>query len=415
MTNNEYHMLGMTHHMLREFHKQRNQKQALLTPELAPLPVYPAFDDEVFSYPIYTNPGCQNLTANELLADNMTEEQCRRWRFFFNPEADKLPHESQWQILNQQLAELKYRYRISSTPRFISLAACVMMIILLVARGHFLLSIIPIGALMTYWFRSENRLRKARHALIRHLQEMEHLYNQRDNIQHQLDSLPPPADIASMQADYIQAITRLLQRSLTRVLPQTDALEPATALHKHQWQGFLVESWAYQQLPLHAAASLTQTLLDAKDAAMLAVQTDSRGKNTLFRLQYLHIWVLAERGLLSAEAYYDRVTDTFIYEQHELLPYSNIRRISLVEQILPEYPALKTVLPDSLHRRYLCQPIGVLSLEMMSGVTHTCALPPASFTQYGKDWTDNIGLKTDMAELNRLLHKHILLLAAHAA
>lgn len=408
MTNNEYTMLGMTHHMLRELRAHRLQQAELLALEREPPPVYPTLDNEVLSYPLFTNPGCTDLPATELLSDSMTEEQCRRWRFFYTPDPDKLPHESHWERLNQQLAELKHRYRTATAPRLVALVISIFAIMLLVARGHFMLPIIPITALAAYWFHSETQLRKARQALIVHLQEMEKLYTQRETIQHQLDSLPPPADVDDMQTCYTHAVDKLLQNTLAQLLPFQAVQNPADALHKHYWQGFITESWAYQQLPLHTTGNLTQVLLDEKNRAMLALHPDSRGRHSLFRLQYLHVWVLTERGVLSGEAYYDRVADAFLYEQHELLPYSDIRRIYLVEQALPDYPALKTLLPDSLHKRYLRQPLGVLSMETVSGKVHNCVLPLHNTPQQSDEWEKSLGVKTDMTELNRQLHSHIL-------
>lgn len=408
MTNNEYQTLGMMHHMLLEFRDQRNKQAELLAREREPQPVYPVFDNEILSYPLFTNPGCSDLSATELMADGIAEEQCRRWRFFFSPAPDKLPHESQWQSLNQQLSGLKHRYRNTSAPRLAALAIAVFAIVALVARGHLLLPIIPILFLAAYWLYSESHLRKARHALLRHLQEIQALYTQRENLQLQLDSLPLPADMSYMQDCYTQAIARLLQNSLARLLPLHEIQNPADTLHKHRWQGFLSASWAYQQLPLHPASNLNQIILDEKNPGMFALHSDSRGKQTVFRMQYLHMWILTERGILSGEACYDRITDAILYEQHELLPYTGIRRIHFVERNLPEYPQLKALLPDNLHRRHLRQPLGILSVETVSGNVHTCAFPSASATQQHDGWLKTLGLQTDMTELNRQLHKRTL-------
>jgi hypothetical protein len=407
MTNNEYQMLGMTFHMLREFQGQRNQQAELLAREREPEPVYPSFSDELFTYPIFTNPGSEDQTAPELLADKLSEEQCQRWRLFFAPQVDKLPHAAYWEAMNQQLAELKHRYRTITSPRLAMLGAVTLIIMGLVAKGHFLLPALPILALGIYWYHSEGRLRKARHTLIRHVQEMEKLYTQRENLQNQLDSLPPAASMADMQACYTQAVTRLLQNTLAQLLPPRDIQQPAELLHNRKWQAFLAEGWGYQQLPLHTSANLTRLLLEG-NPALLALHSDSRGKNTLFRVQYLHVWVLTERGILSGEAYYDRVTDTFLREQHELVPYTDLRRVYLTEQSLPEYAALRELLPDSLHKRYFRQPLGILTLETASGKTHTCALPPLNPVRQGTGWADSIGLQTDMGELARQLREHTL-------
>lgn len=408
MTNNEYQMLGMTYHMLREFREQRNQQAEQLEREREALSVYPALSDELFDYPIFANPVGQDQAAPELLADKLSEEQCQRWRFFLAPDPDKLPHPAHWEKLNQALAELKYRYRTATSPRLVLLGATTLAIMVLVAKGYFLLPSIPILILATYWYLSEGNLRTARHALIRHLQEMEKLYAQRESLQNQLDSLPPPASMADMQGSYAQAVSRLLRNTLAQILHPRDIQQSAALLQTRNWRGFLAESWGYQQLPLHhSSASLNRLLLEGNQA-LLSLHSDSRGKNTLFRVQYLHVWVLAERGILSGEAYYDRVTDTFLREQHELIPYTDLRRVYLTEQSLPEYPPLKELLPDNLHKRHFRQPLGVLTMETASGKTHTCALPPLNHVRQDSGWAEGMGLQGDMGELARQLRERIL-------
>lgn len=416
MNNNEYQTLGMTQHMLREFRAQCNQRQESEQQRQQFQADYPRLGNELLDYPIFTNHTCPQHAATELLAPEMNEAHCQRWRFFFTPDPHQLPHESHALALNQQLAMLKHQYRTATSPRLAALFAAVLTIILLVMRGHFLLPLAPIGALAWYWLRSERQSRQARQDLIQHLEQMKTLHQQQETLQHQLASLPPTATLEHMQQCYQQAIAQLFRRTLQRVLRPHELDDLHKVLSKRHWQGFITESWGHLQLPLHGKADkqIHTLLLDSANNGLMAMQNAAHGRkgDNIFRVQYLHLWVLTERGLLLGCGYYDRVTDQFLQEQYEFYPYAQLTQVRLSEQTLPELPALKAALPDNVHRHYFHAPVTVLSVTTASGKTHECSILPTSPRH---EWRDSYGLDTDIHRLNRHLHERIVGVSAQAA
>jgi hypothetical protein len=412
MTNNEYQTLGMSQHMLREFRVQCNQReQAALDADKQPI-AYPSFSQELLTYPIFSNHACNDQNAQELLAEGVQEDDCQRWRFFYTPDPDKLPHESRWELMNQQLATLKHRYRNMTSPRLAVFSGAVLMIIFLVMRGHFLLPALPILLLVWYWHYSGENLRQARLELITHLQQMGELHEQAATIRHQFDSLPPPAEVGHLKQLYHKAVEQLLRNTLLHVLRPHELGNMADVLKKYRWEGFITESWGLLQVPLKSQenSEISQTLLDESNIALSALQRELNGRKgeTLFRVQYLHIWLLTESGLLHGYAYYDRVMDYFLHEEHAFYPYAQLAHSRITEQPLPEQASLKQHLPDTLHRRYFRQPLTIFSVGTVAGKNHECALLPATERPlHQTQWLDSYGLDADVSRLNRRLHERM--------
>lgn len=412
MTNNEYQTLGMNQHMLREFRAQCNQREQEAADAQKIKIEYPNFGNEVLAYPIFSNHACNDQSAEELLSSGIQEEDCQRWHFFYAPDPNKLPHEPRWEAMNQELAELKSHYRNMTSPRLAVFTEAMLVIIALVMRGHFLLPILPILLLVGYWRYSELGLRQARQDLITHLKQMAALHEQKENIKFQLGSLPPPAEVTHLTQRYQQAVEQLLRNTLLHVLRPHELGNLSDVLQKYRWEGFITESWGYLQLPLKAQenSEISQILLDEGNITLTALQRELHGRKgeTLFRVQYLHVWLLTESGLLHGYAYYDRVMDHFLYEQHEFYPYAQLSYSRVTEQPLPEQAILKQRLPDELQRRYFRQPLAILSVGTTAGKNYECAMLPATEHPLRQhEWLDRYGLDADISRLNRRLHERM--------
>lgn len=412
MKNNEFQTLGMTQHMLREFRAQCNHRAAEALKAQQIQLDYPQFAQELLTYPLFTNPACGNQTGEEFFNPNAQEEHCRRWLHFFTPDANQLPQEAQWQAMEQQLALLKHRYRSATSPRLAAFTAAMLTLILLLMRGHFLLATAPIAAVIGYWMRTEQQAKQARQDLLAHLAEMDKLHTQKENLLHQFASLPPPAEQTDFHQRYQQAKTRLLQNTLLHLLRPHQLGDLNKVLKQQQWVGFINESWGYLQIPLKAQrnSKIARLLLDEQQPTLMALQTEhhERSSETLFRVQYVHLWLLTPSGLLLGYAYYDRVTDQFLYEQHEFHPYSQLTHIRTTEQPLPEHSVLKERLPETLYRRYFRQPLSVLSIGTNAGKLYECALTSAAEDLAATQrWNAAHGLDSDVSHLSRQLHQRV--------
>jgi hypothetical protein len=411
MANNDYQTLMMTYSMLRDFQQQCKQQEAESSAENKQ-PKYQRFQDEVLEYPIFSNHACGNLDAKELLAAGTEESYLRRWRFFYAPEPEKMPQNDYQQEMEEQLLALEQRQRALNSPRLTLFAVTFVLIIFLVMRGHFLLPILPIGALTWYWYVSELKARQVQAQLRRHYTEVNGLLAQRDTMAQRLGSLPPPADLEHFAQHYREAIERLLRNTLLHVLAPDELGNLPHSLKNQHWEGFMTESWGYLQLPLPAQANTdsNRMLLDESHIMLSALQDDPLGRKgfSVFRLQYLHLWILTQRGLLMGRAYYDRVANRFLHEEHEFYPYPQLAHIHLAEHPLPEMEQLKQRLPEYLYQRYFQQPVTVLSVGTSDGKVHECASLPVSERPFRqKVWKEGYGLDSDMQRLNRCLHERL--------
>ncbi|QTR47192.1 hypothetical protein J9253_04430 [Thiothrix litoralis] len=413
MTNNEYQTMAMSHHMLREFQEQcKQQEAAAIAAEVENTLDYQQFEDEVLAYPIFSNHACRNHDAKELLAAGSEEAYCERWRFFYAPDPWKLPQIEYQQQMEAHLDKLRQRMLNLTSPRLILFAVAFVAIILLVMRGHFLLPALPIAALSWYWYRSELKITETQRDLHEHLDKLHALEKQQQGMAHQLDSLPPPAGLEQLHQQYQQAVEHLFRGTLLHLLNPPELGDLSQTLPQQHWEGFITESWGHLQLPLpnQKHTDLTRKLLDEAHIPLIAMLDDPYGRkgHSLYRLQYLHVWILTQNGLLMGRGYFDRVANQFLYEQHEFYPYTQLSHLELTEQPLPELAILKQRLPENLYQRYFQQPVSVLSVGTSSGKTYECAALPISERPFRQTlWKERYGLDTDMQRLNRCLHRRL--------
>lgn len=413
MTNNEYQAMAMSLHMLREFQAQRKQEaEAASAAEANNKPDYQHFDSEVLAYPIFSNHACGNHDAKELLKAGSEEAYCERWSFFYAPDPWKLPQIEYQKQMEAHLDTLRQRLLNLNSPRLILFVATFFTIILLVARGHFLLPLLPILALMYYWRLSGIKIQQTQQALDEHLDKMHTLETQQKGMAQQLESLPPPAGLGQLNRQYQQAIETLFRNTLLHQLNPAELGDLSQTLKKQRWEGFITESWGNLQLPLPAQANtdLNRRLLAEANIPLSAMQDDpfERKGHSLFRLQYLQVWILTQQGLLMGRGYFDRVANHFLYEQHEFYPYTQLAHIEMAEEVLPELAILKERLPETIYQRFFQQPVTVLSVGTSSGKIYECASLPVSERPFRQtEWKDRYGLDSDMQRLNRCLHQHL--------
>lgn len=418
MTNNEFQTMMMSHYMLREFQEQRKQQEAQ-SAEAANISHYQHFQSEVLTYPIFSNHSCGNQNGKELLAANLDDGFCRRWRFFYSPNPMQLPQTNYQQQLEQDLEQLQRQLRILNSPRLILFVSTFFTIIFLVIRGHFLLPLVPIMALTWYWHASTLRIRQTHAQLHQHHHELHGLLNQQKEMAHQLNSLPPPAELGQLTCHYQQAVEYLLRETLLQVLNPHEANDIDAALTIRRWEGFMMESWGYLQTPLHNQTNteIKRLLLDDDHVMLSAMQDDPSGRkgHGVFRIQYLHIWVLAQNGLLTGEGYYDRVENQFLSEQYEFHPYLKLSHFHLAEQPLAELTLLKKRLPENIYQRFFQRPVSILSLTTTDGKVYECAsLPTTERPLRQSGWKHRYGLDTDMQQLTRRLHERFSTIAKTA-
>lgn len=397
MDNKQYQALGMSQHMLREFQAQRkanveaaHQQQAVFA--------YQQFNSDVLSYPIFSNRTCSTVEATALRSRADDLGFCQRWRFFYEPETEKLPQNDYQQGLEAHTHVLEQRLRSLNSPRLAIFAATFLLVIWLMARGHFLLVAFPIIGLVGYWLFAERKIRQVQAQLKHHYAELEQFLAHRAQMAAQLSGLPLPAAFSHFQQLYQRAIQQLFAHTVAQVLAEHEYADITQVLKKQGWQGFIGESWGYLQPH--------QPFTDKQHIALSAFCDDpTRKGHTLFRLQYLQVWVATQRGLLLGQAYYDRVADQFLYEQHEFFSYAELRHVMFSEQIL-DAPALHEQLPSDVYERFFHKPTKCLRLTTASGqVLEFVALPSAERPLRQTVWKDQYGLNGDLEHLNRCLHE----------
>lgn len=411
MTNNEYQTLGMTQYMLREFRDRCNQREQEASEKEENIE-YPHYTDEVVGYPVFNNHACGHQTAGEPVSGNFPEDYYRRWRFFFTPDPAELPHTKQLATLQAQLSALKHNYQNRTSPGMVIWILCGLISLLLLIRDEILLGSIPLMFAAFFWYKRLRDTNLAKQKLAAHSRKTEEIRKQYARLVAQLEKLPDPASLTDMHEHYQNAIEHLLRDTLLDRLRPHEIGDIGSTLQKHQWEGFITESWGYLQIPLKSQESseIKQLLLSEDNTALSALQDDPQGRRgfTLYRTQYLHIWVLTNQGLLMGRAWYDRVMDYFLYEEHEFYPYTQLTHIRATEQLLPEQATLRNRLPEELHRRFFRQPLMTISVGTTLGKTYECALPPMNERPSRQtEWLDRYGLDADMTRLNRRLHEQL--------
>ncbi len=411
MTNNEYQMLGMTQYMLREFRERCNQHEQEASEKEENIE-YPHYADEVVGYPVFNNHACGHQTAGEPVSGNFPEAYYRRWRFFFTPDPAELPHAKQLAVLQEQLSKLKHSYQNRTSPGMVIWILCGLVSFLLLIRDEILLGSIPLMFAAFFWYKRLRDTNLAKQKLAAHARKTEDMHKQHALLVTQLAKLPNATSLEDMHERYQNAIEHLLRDTLLDRLRPHEIGNIDSTLHKHQWEGFITESWGYLQIPLKTqeGSEINQLLLSEDNTALSALQDAPQGRGgfNIYRTQYLHIWILTNQGLLMGRAWYDRVMDYFLYEEHEFYSYTQLTHIRATEQLLPEQATLRNRLPEKLHRRFFRQPLMTISVGTSLGKTYECALPPLNERPFRQtEWLDRYGLDSDITHLSRRLHEHL--------
>lgn len=408
MDNKEFHTRMMSQYMLREFQAQRKADAANL--EFAPR--YQQFNDELLQYPIFSNHACSDQNAAELLEHHTDLAYCQRWRFFYDPQPEKLPQNAYQEELIQQKLQLEQKLRSLNSPRLILFAATFLLTIVLVMQGKFLLPFVPITLLVAYWVWSGRHVRQVQAQLDRHYAEIDRLLQQRDTMAHQMASLPPAAHVADFHVLAQRAIGQVLDKTLAQVLPVHERSDLRQALRKRGWEGYLFETWGYLQLalPSQAAHPLRGHLLDVAQAKLCAFQDLQPARSgSLFRLPYLQVAILTQQGLLLGRCFYDRVADRLLGEQYEFFSYTRLQHVQVAEQALPPISGWEEMLPPAVKRRFFQHAVPVLSiLPANTAAVELAGLPKGEKQSASQFWRDYYGLDNDLHRFGRALLARLL-------
>lgn len=408
MHNNDNDNMARAHAVFLDYLAERNRQSVKY--HAGEPAAYQAYNNEVLTYPVFSNHACQDHDARELLGSTVSDDYCRRWLYFHTPDTRKLPHETYVQELKQQEAGLQQQMVALNAPRLALFSVALVFIVILAARGHFLWTLLPIAITLVYALHSEPALRQKRQQLLHTMRHGRQTSLQYRELKEQLDCLPPAATVRQLGLLYQQAIAYLLRQTLSSLLPPAALADLPASLQRRHWQAFALESWGLLQAPLLGKTGAGQWLLDGHNRMAWAFQPPLGKQPALYRLTYLQVWVLTERGVAIGSGYYDRVADQFGYARHEFLPYGHIRGFHLREGLLPEVPTIRQNLPDTLYQQQFRHPVQILVLETEHGKTYRCAAPLARDMRHSQVYTlETVGLNTDLQQFKRLLHEKIYL------
>lgn len=399
MDNKQYQAFGMSQYMLREFQAQRRATAEAANQEQTGF-AYQHFSGDLLDYPIFSNPACSNIEATVLRHKADDLNYCQRWRFFYEPDVQQLPQNDYQQRLEDHTQVLEQRLRSVNSPRLATFAAMFSLVVWLVARGHFVLVAFPIMVLAGYWLLTENKIRQVQAVLQHHYAELEQFLVHREQMAEQLKQLPLPIPLSHFQQGYQRAIEQLLTHTVAQVLAEHEYADINQVLKKQGWQGFIGESWGYLQTQQPVAVQQSPAFTALRDDPL-------RKGQPLFRLPYLQVWIATQRGLLLGRAYYDRVADQFLYEQHEFFSYAELRHVALTEQVL-DFPVMQARLPSELYARFFQQPVKCLRISTTNGqALEFVALPHSERPLRHTLWKDLYGLNADLEHLSRCLYEYL--------
>ena len=402
MHNNDYNNMVMTYAVLHDYGDQQNTLARIKDSET--IPHYVVHDHEVLTYAIFANPACQPQEARELLATPLSEDFCRRWLFFYRADSSKLPHVPYVATLLEQQIGLQHDLARLNAPRLAAFSGSWLIMIVLLARGHFWLVVGTIASLLWYWLNTEPGLRHKRQQLQLHAQQLDAIGEQYQQLHAQLDYLPPAASFAQLQTIYQQAAVSLWQETVANVVREYELQEVRTVLEHRHWPAFVVDSWGWLQIPFEPDSTLSQYLCDPSHQALAALQPATEDQSTLFRLTYLQIMVLTDHRLLLGRGYYDRVQDKFIAKHFEAIPYQRLLDLQISQDLLPEHACVQNSLPTTLYQAYFRQPVQIITLNSQEYKPWICAkLTSDKALNHQQHPLETVGLKTDLAQLRRLL------------
>lgn len=405
MNNNDNDNMARSHYVFLDFQAERKLKEQH---DKERVPRYETYNDEILTYPVFSNHACHDHDARELLGRSIADDYCRRWLHFHTPDTHKLPHAAYAHTLTTQKAEMCKQLAAQNAPRLAVFSAVLFLIIMLTARGHFTLTFLTFTLTGWYWLHTEPGLRKKRQQLVQHTHRLQDVSLQYKELNEQLDCLPPATPTTQFAQLYQQAIGKLLHKTLVSLLQPHELEHLPDALRQHQWQAFALESWGLLQTPLKVTPKMDEWLLADENRLSMAFQPAAGKQAAMYRITYLQIWVVTERGLVMGSGYYDRVANQFIYMQHEFLPYTDLVSFHLSEELLPELPELKQCMPETVYHQHFRKPVQVLTMGTSRGKTYACATAPAHETrQSQKAIMESVGLNTDMQQFKRLLHEKL--------
>ncbi len=371
--------------------------------------INPNYLGEILQYPIYVNSACPAQVGGELLQAKHDEGYCRRWLSFYQPDLQLLPHLPEAAELFQSHEQLVQNVHRTQSPRLAAFIINFFIIVFLTARGHFILNALPVVFLTWFWRETEDDVQYQHLQLARTRQRLATLRTQYWELLDQADTLPPPLPATELQPLFQQAAHRLLRQSLTALIPAVDLTQLFPTLQKRQWQVFALESWGISQLALQAAPELHKQIVEAKHTALTALLPASQEHAAIYRLTYLQLWLVTDKGLLLSNGFYDRVTDQFLHAQQAFIPYSNIAAFEVGQGLLPAQTDLQTVMGNTTYQTHWHQPVPIIRLHTKRGMVWQCAgLPldsrakPAPNTELAQ-W----GFNTDLSQLDYLLHERL--------
>jgi hypothetical protein len=405
MNNNDNDNMARGHYVFLDFLAERKRKEQQ---DQETDPAYETYNDEVLTYPVFSNHACHDHDARELLGKPIADDYCRRWLHFHTPDTQKLPHAAYAHVLVEQKADMCKQLASLNAPRLAVFSAAIFFIVILTARGHFMLPLLPIALTACFWLYTESSLRHKRQQLVQHTEHLQDLSLQYQELNEQLECLPPAAPATQFAQLYQRAIGQLLHKTLSSLLHPHELDDLPAALRQRQWPAFALESWGILQAPLKATPKINEWLLAEENRLSLAFQPAAGKQAALYRITYLQLWILTERGLAMGSGYYDRVADQYIHTRHEFLPYTDLVSFHLSEEILPESPELKQCMPETVYHQHFRKPVQVLTLETNRGKTYAYAAALAHEMRHSQTASlETVGLNPDLQQFKRLLHEKL--------
>jgi hypothetical protein len=357
---------------------------------------YQTFPDKHWQYAVFTNPAIAPIdgSAVKFMGDS---DYVGRWLSFYEPDEALLPHATYVTELFNHKTYLEQTIRSLLAPRFAALSLVVVSIIILMARGHILATLIPTIISTWYWYHTQPAIKLTQDSLNQHIEHMLAVREHYQRLQTALVELPMSVSPAVLSTHLERATQSLLQKTLLHLNSTTQS-----TANQHEYRVFGQQTWAYTQLGFSRNA-LSKTLVSPEKQALAALLMLSGKQANIARLTCINLWILTPNGLLMGQGFYDVVTLKFIDMQIELLSYQNIQQCQQKEQILPEMNELKGFIKETVYQRYFMQALPVLSIKTREGKRLNYA--GLLSTEYQPLTTF---YKSDLKQLVRLLNERTL-------
>ena len=364
---------------------------------------YQIFPDKHWQYAVFTNPAIAPVdgSAVKFIGDS---DYLGRWLSFYEPDEALLPHATYVTDLFNHKTYLEQTIRSLLAPRFAALSLVVVSIIILMARGHILATLIPSLISTWYWYYTQPAIKLAQESLAQHIQHMLEVREHYQRLQSALVDLPMSVSPAVLSTHLERATQSLLQKTLLHLSSTTQ-----NTANQYEYRVFGQQTWAYTQLGFSRNA-LSKALVSPDKQALAALLMLNGKQANIARLTCINLWILTPQGLLLGQGFYDVVTLKFIDMQIELLSYQSIQQCQQKEQVLPEIDELKSFINESVYQRYFMQALPVLSIKTRegkrlnyAGLLNTEYQPLTAF------------YKSDLKQLVRLLNERTLAIESKRA